>query len=328
MAVITLAGVQSTALGGAVGGLEVRAFLLNSDGTRTSTGITTTTDSNGRWSLSADTDLSETGLIVARVMNTVTNEIRWVDSGIQVQVTSIVGPNGEAPLAAGSVVATHLASNSVTTAKILNGNVTTAKLADGNVTMEKLHPDVVAALGGGGGGGLSPNSVATVHIQDGAVTNTKLANNSVTGVKIPNGTISEAKLDAGVVAKLNAVGGGGGNLQYFTNSSNSSWSIHPTNTTVLSRSLPAGLWLVNFGGMASVNPGSRLTMELVTGSLVWRSVYAVNDNIGESTPLSGAWIVNHSATSTLNLRARTDSSTGGLNGVWMTCVKIATVGGI
>lgn len=323
MAVITLAGVQSTALGGAVGGLEVRAFLLNNDGTRTSTGITTTTDSNGRWTLSVDTDLSETGLVVARVMNTVTNEIRWVDSGIQVQVTSIVGPNGEAPLAPGSVVATHLASNSVTTAKILNGNVTTAKLADGNVTMEKLHPDVVAALGGGGGGGLAPNSVATVHIQDGAVTTTKLANNSVTGVKIPNGTISEAKLDAGVVAKLNAVGGGGGNLQYFTNSSSSTHNVNTSNSNLFTRSLTTGSWLVNFGGSGSASPGNQIILELVTGSLVWRTVFAIPNNVGEATPLSGAAIVVHSAPSTLTLRARTNSGNGSVSRPWMTCVKIA-----
>lgn len=325
MAVITLAGVQSTALGGAVGGLEVRAFLLNNDGTRTSTGITTTTDSNGRWTLSVDTDLSETGLVVARVMNTVTNEIRWVDSGIQVQVTSIVGPNGEAPLAPGSVTATHLASNSVTTAKILNGNVTTAKLADGNVTMEKLHADVISAIGsGGGGGGLGPNSVATSHIQDGAVTNTKLANNAVTGVKIQNGTISEAKLDAGVVAKLNAVGSGGSNLQYFTNASSSSHSVTTANSTLFTRSLTTGSWLVNFGGIGSAMTGNQIILELVTGSLVWRSVFAIADAPGEATPLSGAAIVVHSAPSNLILRARVNAGAGGsVTSPWMTCVKIA-----
>lgn len=324
MAVITLAGVQSTALGGAVGGLEVRAFLLNNNGTRTSTGVTTTTDSNGRWSLSVDTDLSESGLIVARVMNTVTNEIRWVDAGIQVQVTSIVGPHGQAPLAAGSVVATHLASNAVTTAKILNGNVTTAKLADGNVTMEKLHADVVSAIGGGGGGGLTPNSVATTHIQDGAVTNTKLANNAVTGVKIQNGTISEAKLDAGVVAKLNAAGGGGGNLQYFTNASASSHSLTTANSTLFTRSLTTGSWLVNFGGSGGAVSGQQVILELVTGSLVWRKVFAIQNNAGEFVPMSGAAIVVHSAPSNLILRARLS---GGMAGAiaepWMTCVKIA-----
>lgn len=325
MAVITLAGVQSTALGGAVGGLEVRAFLLNNDGTRTSTGITTTTDSNGRWTLSVDTDLSETGLVVARVMNTVTNEIRWVDSGIQVQVTSIVGPNGEAPLAPGSVTATHLASNSVTTAKILNGNVTTAKLADGNVTMEKLHADVISAISsGGGGGGLGPNSVATSHIQDGAVTNTKLANNAVTGVKIQNGTISEAKLDAGVVAKLNAVGSGGSDLQYFTNASSSTHNVNTSNSTLFTRSLTTGSWLVNFGGIGGASAGNQIILELATGGLVWRTVFAVPDNVGEATPLSGAAIVVHSAPSNLVLRARTNSGNGSVTSPWMTCVKIAS----
>lgn len=313
MAVITLAGVQSTALGGAVGGLEVRAFLLNNDGTRTSTGITTTTDSNGRWTLSVDTDLSETGLVVARVMNTVTNEIRWVDSGIQVQVTSIVGPNGEAPLAPGSVTATHLASNSVTTAKILNGNVTTAKLADGNVTMEKLHADVISAInaGGGGGGGLGPNSVATSHIQDGAVTNTKLANNAVTGVKIQNGTITEAKLDTALQNKINA---GGSTLGSFS-VSGGEVTVGTTPTTVVSWIVQPGTWMISCGANTITSPsGQTLTLRLMangspTGITMGCGALGVVLNV----PAGHTKRLVVGATTTLTLQAFTSGGSGSVH---------------
>lgn len=120
------------------------------------------------------------------------------------------------------------ANNSVGTAQLIDANVTTAKLADLGVTGAKIAAATIseakldtalAAKVNTAGSGAADGSITTAKLADNSVTSAKIVNATITGTdiaattitgsNIANATISESKLDAALVTKVNASGGGG-----------------------------------------------------------------------------------------------------------------------
>jgi hypothetical protein len=151
-----------------LGGVRVRAYPVNSDGSLGASYVETSSASGtGYWELAVNTETlsSPTGRYDIELLDPATGKVRWIKSGIRFQVLSLFGPGGASPLADGSVTTAKLADGAVTTAKIANNAVTTAKIPDGAVTTAKLP--------------------------DGAVTTAKIADNAVSDAKIGNRTLDQ-----------------------------------------------------------------------------------------------------------------------------------------
>jgi hypothetical protein len=149
-----------------LGGVRVRAYPVNTDGTLGSSFVETSSASGtGYWELSVDTETlsSPTGRYDIQLLDPATNTVRWIKSGIRFQVLSLFGPGGASPLADGSVTTAKLADGGVTTLKIADGAVTTAKIADNAVVGAKI----------------AAGAVGTSQLADGAVTDAKMGNRTV-----------------------------------------------------------------------------------------------------------------------------------------------------
>jgi hypothetical protein len=149
-----------------LGGVRVRAYPVNTDGTvGTSYVETSSASGTGYWELSVNTETlsSPTGRYDIELLDPATGTVRWIKSGIRFQVLSLFGPGGASPLADGSVTTAKLADSAVTTVKIADGAVTTVKIPDGAVTGAKI----------------ADGAVGTSKIADGAVSDAKIGNRTV-----------------------------------------------------------------------------------------------------------------------------------------------------
>lgn len=111
-------------------------------------------------------------------------------------------------LATNSVTTAKIVDNAVTNAKLENDAVTTTKILDGAVTAAKLAPGVITGTGAAGGDltGNYPNPT----IAAGVVTNTKVAANAIGTTNIIDGSVTAAKLAAGVIPTSIPPGGAAG----------------------------------------------------------------------------------------------------------------------
>jgi len=165
MAVLVFSG-YAFREGAPLGGVRVRAYPVNTDGTLGSSFVETSSASGtGYWELSVNTETlaSPTGRYDIELLDPATNTVRWIKSGIRFQVLALFGPGGASPLADGSV----------TTAKLADGGVTTVKLAGGAVTSTKLANGAVNAAA------IADGAVGSAKIADGAVTDAKIGNRTV-----------------------------------------------------------------------------------------------------------------------------------------------------
>lgn len=149
-----------------LGGVRVRAYPVNTDGSLGASFLETSSASgSGYWQLSVDTSVlpSPTGRYDIELFDAVTGQVRWVKSGIRIQVTEIFGPGGAIPLPDGSIPGSKLQDGAVTTTKIQDGAITTAKIQDGAVTGSKI----------------AASAVGSTHLQDGSVTDAKIGSRTV-----------------------------------------------------------------------------------------------------------------------------------------------------
>lgn len=149
-----------------LGGVRVRAYPVNADGSLGASFVETSSASGtGYWELSVDTVTlpSPTGRYDIELVDPATSQVRWIKSGVRFQVLSLFGPGGASPLADGSVTTSKIADSGVTTAKIADAAVTTAKIADGAVTASKI----------------ADGAVVTAKIADGAVSDTKIGDRTL-----------------------------------------------------------------------------------------------------------------------------------------------------
>jgi hypothetical protein len=129
MAIVELEGYVAdpvTKLG--VGGLRVRAYPRNNDGTLNTGSYqeTTTSSGDGHYYLSIDTTslVSQSGFYTTEIHDPATGNNQYVYGNIRMQVGAFVGANGEAPIA----------DNSVTGNKIADGVVGDAKLGSRTIS--------------------------------------------------------------------------------------------------------------------------------------------------------------------------------------------------
>lgn len=152
--------------GAPLGGVRVRAYPVNTDGSLGASFVETSSASGtGYWELSVDTVTlpSPTGRYDIELVDPATSQVRWIKSGVRFQVLSLFGPGGSSPLADGSVTTPKIADGGVTAVKIADAAVTTAKIADGAVTASKI----------------ADGAVVTAKIADGAVSDTKIGNRTL-----------------------------------------------------------------------------------------------------------------------------------------------------
>ncbi|MCX2725992.1 hypothetical protein OO015_00525 [Thermomicrobium sp. 4228-Ro] len=165
MAVLVFSG-YAFREGAPLGGVRVRAYPVNADGSLGASFVETSSASGtGYWELSVDTATlpSPTGRYDIELLDPATSKVRWIKSGIRFQVLSLFGPGGASPLADGSVTTSKIADSGVTTAKIADGAVTAAKIADGTVVAAKI----------------ADGAVGTAKIADGAVSDAKIGNRTL-----------------------------------------------------------------------------------------------------------------------------------------------------
>lgn len=122
MAIIPFAAtVQDPATGKGIGGVRVRAYPVNADGSRGAAFIeTTSTLPTGAWRLEVDTEAlpSPTGTYEIELYHPITGQTRHLYPNTAMQIASFVGPHGAAPLPEGSVTTTLLAEGAVTDGKL------------------------------------------------------------------------------------------------------------------------------------------------------------------------------------------------------------------
>ena len=152
--------------------------------------------------------------------------IEWSAQATDIIFTRAVGSTFTLSLAVDpeEYLADQLAAHDVATAQIEDGAVTHPKLAANAVEADNLADDAVTqpkiADGAVGGDQLANDAVGTINIRNNAVTGSKLDSNSVatgninnlavTTGKIADNAVTEAKLADDIVARLNAMGGAGG----------------------------------------------------------------------------------------------------------------------
>jgi hypothetical protein len=156
------------------------------------------------------------------------------------------------------------------------------------------------ALGGVGYAAVSVpnNSVGTPQLKNGAVSTSKIKNNAVTYKQIEQHTIGKQRINTGVVqvrvsgacsgnSAINAVAESGKVTCHSTlpaqfGASSDSTTVGTTSTTVVSKLLPGGTYLLNANPYATINPaasapaGQRVqvtcTLSAASGSSQTRSV--------------------------------------------------------
>ncbi|GBD21722.1 hypothetical protein HRbin28_02180 [bacterium HR28] len=165
MAVLVFSG-YAFREGSPLGGVRVRAYPVNADGSLGASFVETSSASGtGYWELPVDTAAlpSPTGRYDIELFDPATSQVRWIKSGVRFQVLSLFGPGGSSPLADGSVTTPKIADGGVTAVKIADAAVTTAKIADGAVNASKI----------------ADGAVVTAKIADGAVSDTKIGNRTL-----------------------------------------------------------------------------------------------------------------------------------------------------
>jgi hypothetical protein len=121
MAVITLRDYLYDDFGNGVGGIRVRAYGQNLDGTIPALHVaeTFTQSGSGKWELAnLDTTNSPAGIFNIELYNPSTEQIRWRRGDIALQVDALIGQAGTAPLSAGSISGFHVADGSLTGQKL------------------------------------------------------------------------------------------------------------------------------------------------------------------------------------------------------------------
>lgn len=178
-------------------------------------------DVNGKWTLTPDSTSSESGMFAVEIKNTTTGETEWRRPDIQIQLENLVGADGNAPIADGSVVVGKLATNAVSTIKIVDSAVTDPKI--GNRTIAESAP-----------------------ISDtGTLTN--LLNYLAYQVAAIMGEVDWKTTPDSDIATLAAGGGGGGDLTYLTDTLGADTQFTSTGSfgtiSGIEVSLTAGTWL-------------------------------------------------------------------------------------
>lgn len=205
----------------------------------------------------------------------------------------------------------------------LNTSIVNNDIANGTIAEAKLSSAVQNKLnssGGGGGGELTTNSVATSHIQNGAVTDAKIA--SVSGSKLSNGSVTEAKLSSSVQSKLNASGGGGGIDSTFSTSSSADHSVATSLTTVLSWTIGSGTWFINWGAesLSSLN-SQGITLALYAGGTLVGRLYSNSNGSFNYSPAGRTDRVVVGSSTSMTVRAQTDSGSGAVSRPFMNGFK-------
>ena len=130
MAIIPFAAtVQDPATGKGIGGVRVRAYPVNADGSRGTAFVETTSAlPHGAWRLEVDTETlpSPTGTYEIELYHLATGQTRHIYPNVAMQIASFVGPHGAAPLPEGSVVTPLLADEAVTDSKLGPRTITDA----------------------------------------------------------------------------------------------------------------------------------------------------------------------------------------------------------
>jgi hypothetical protein len=136
-------------LGVGVGGIRARAFAKTAVNTRAGTHLVEdfSDSGTGMWELTVDTDNSPTGIFTIELYNPSTEQVRWRDGHIRLQVEALIGPGNTLPFPDLSVTSNKLADGSVTIGKITDGTLTSAKLTTADRTIDQNIATAMANTG-------------------------------------------------------------------------------------------------------------------------------------------------------------------------------------
>lgn len=151
MPVVTFRDFIYDDLGVGVGGIRARAYAKTSVNTRAVTHVSGGEDfsdsGSGMWEITVDTDTSPTGLFTIELYNPSTEQIRWRDGHIRLQVEALIGPGNTLPFPDFSVTSPKLADGSITNAKVSDGVLSSTKLMVADRTIDQAIAAATANTG-------------------------------------------------------------------------------------------------------------------------------------------------------------------------------------
>ena len=292
MAVITLRDYLYDDFGNGVGGIRVRAYGQNLDGSIPALHVaeTFTQSGTGKWELAnLDTTNSPSGIFNIELYNPSTEQIRWRRGDISLQVDALIGPSGSAPLSVGSISGFHVADGSLTGQKL--------------TVAERTINDTLA---------MSSNTGATLsEIISGLAYEIKRIKNTATWRTAPSFNLSQAVKNGGTITEIRSgtdagKGTGSAGVMYIATDtqviyrhSGSSWVKVAVGSYDKIDDKPGSVSQSNDFGRVAVG-GSTLvadqlgdTLTLIAGSGITLTPSTTNDSVTFSVSSGGGGVTAH-----------------------------------
>ena len=251
-------------------------------------------DQRGNWTFAA-IDISSNLNPITNLTGTLGSITKiWGNANIRDLSVNNISVSGNIIIPANSINSSHIQNRTIIGEDISTGTITDANIAIGTITETKLASAVQIKLNA-----VSEGSITSFHIANATISYDKLTTdaisslqatplNSIDSSHIIDDSIIEEKLALAVQAKLNTIGGGGGNNGIFEikNAANSSNNIYVSmeykggigGRTFVFQSIPIGIGETEFISYALPNNFATITYNLL--------VHADSNNLDPNTPYS------------------------------------------